>query len=78
MIHITGDIHGEAWRFCEEYMPGESKWTGWAKIKTTNSTTTYTDRTAKKGVTYKYTIRAISDSNKGYYNTSGLQVKDKY
>ncbi|MBE6719093.1 MAG: metallophosphoesterase [Ruminococcaceae bacterium] len=27
MVHITGDIHGELWRFCEECMPGESSWT---------------------------------------------------
>lgn len=32
MIHITGDIHGEAWRFNEEYMPGESKWTAYDKL----------------------------------------------
>ena len=56
------------------------KWSGWTNIKTVSggSTVSYTDKTAKKGVTYKYTVRAISDSNKGCYNTSGLQVKDKY
>ncbi len=27
MIMITGDTHGELWRFCEECMPGESTWT---------------------------------------------------
>lgn len=26
MIYITGDIHGESRRFCDECMPGESKW----------------------------------------------------
>ena len=58
----------------------KGKWSGWTKIKTVSggSTVSYTDKTAKKGVTYKYTVRAISDSNKGSYNTSGLQVKDKY
>ena len=25
-VHITGDIHGESERFCEECMPGESSW----------------------------------------------------
>lgn len=25
-VHITGDIHGESGRFCEECMPGESSW----------------------------------------------------
>ena len=56
------------------------KWSGWSKIKTisSGSTVSYTDKSAKKGVTYKYTVRAISDSYLGYYNTKGLQVKDKY
>ncbi|MGN0527159.1 MAG: cohesin domain-containing protein [Acutalibacteraceae bacterium] len=56
------------------------KWSGWTKIKaiSSGSTVTYTDKSAKKGVTYKYTVRATSDSYMGYYNTKGLQVKDKY
>ena len=56
------------------------KWSGWTKIKTisSGSTVSYTDKSAKKGVTYKYTVRATSDSYMGYYNTKGLQVKDKY
>ena len=56
------------------------KWSGWSKIKTVSSgsTVSYTDKSAKKGVTYKYTVRATSDSYIGYYNTKGLQVKDKY
>ena len=56
------------------------KWSGWSKIKTVSggSTVTYTDKSAKKGVTYKYTVRATSDSYIGYYDTKGLQVKDKY
>ena len=32
MIYITGDIHGEAWRFCDECMSGESKWTAEDKL----------------------------------------------
>ena len=32
MIYITGDIHGEAWRFCDECMHGESKWTADDKL----------------------------------------------
>ncbi|MGN0526653.1 MAG: leucine-rich repeat protein [Acutalibacteraceae bacterium] len=56
------------------------KWSGWTKIKTisSGSTVSYTDKSSKKGVTYKYTVRATSDSYMGYYNTKGLQVKDKY
>ena len=73
---VTGAKGYEVYR--KTYTNG--KWSGWTKIKTVSSgsTISYTDKSAKKGVTYKYTIRAISDSNKGYYNTSGLQVKDKY
>ena len=26
MLYFTGDTHGEKGRFCEEKMPGESKW----------------------------------------------------
>lgn len=32
MIHITGDIHGEIYRFCDYCMPGESKWTSDDKL----------------------------------------------
>ena len=73
---VTGAKGYEVYR--RTYSKG--KWSGWTKIKTisSGSTVSYTDKTAKKGVTYKYTVRAISDSNKGCYNTSGLQVKDKY
>ncbi|MGN1316154.1 MAG: leucine-rich repeat protein [Acutalibacteraceae bacterium] len=73
---VTGAKGYEVYR--KTYSNG--KWSGWTKIKTVSSgsTVSYTDKSAKKGVTYKYTVRAISDSNKGYYNTSGLQVKDKY
>ncbi|MGN1315629.1 MAG: leucine-rich repeat protein [Acutalibacteraceae bacterium] len=73
---VTGAKGYEVYR--KTYSNG--KWSGWTKIKTVSSgsTVSYTDKSAKKGVTYKYTVRAISDSNKGYYNTNGLQVKDKY
>ena len=73
---VTGAKGYEVYR--RTYSKG--KWSGWTKIKTisSGSTVSYTDKTAKKGVTYKYTVRATSDSYKGSYNTSGLQVKDKY
>ena len=73
---VTGAKGYEVYR--KTYSKG--KWSSWTKIKTVSSgsTVSYTDKSAKKGVTYKYTVRAISGSNKGYYNKSGLQVKDKY
>ncbi len=53
---------------------------GWTKIATIkkNSTVSYLDKTAKKGVTYKYTVRAYYGSYNSAYNTSGLTCKDKY
>lgn len=53
---------------------------GWTKIATIkkNSTVSYLDKTAKKGVTYKYTVRAYYGSYNSAYNTSGLSCKDKY
>ena len=48
----------------------------WAKIATT-SKTTFVDKTAKKGVTYKYTVRAVSGSVLSAYNTKGLSAKVK-
>ncbi len=53
---------------------------GWQKIATVKgaSTVKYLDKTAKKGVTYKYTVRAYYGSSTSYYNTKGLTIKDKY
>ncbi len=42
------------------------------------SNTTYVDKTAKKGVTYTYTVRAYNGSNKSSYIPAGGTVKDKY
>ena len=53
---------------------------GWQKIATVKGTSTvkYLDKTAKKGVTYKYTVRAYYGTSTSYYNTKGLTIKDKY
>ena len=32
MIRITGDTHGEESRFSDEYMPGQSSWSGEDKL----------------------------------------------
>lgn len=52
---------------------------GWVRIATLpgNSTTTYLDKTAKKGTTYTYTVRACSGSTISYFN-SGISCYDKY
>ncbi|MGN0526560.1 MAG: hypothetical protein ACI4IF_03920, partial [Acutalibacteraceae bacterium] len=48
----------------------------WTKIGTTTSTS-YTDKTAKKGTTYYYTVRAVNGSYMSSFNISGLKVKAK-
>ncbi|MBS7359465.1 MAG: leucine-rich repeat protein [Oscillospiraceae bacterium] len=48
----------------------------WKKIGTTASGS-YTDKTAKKGTTYYYTVRAVNGSYMSSYNSNGLKVKAK-
>ena len=38
----------------------------------------FTDKTAKKGVTYTYTVKAYYGTSTSAYNTKGLTIKDKY
>ena len=45
------------------------KWSGWTQVKTTTALS-FTDTTAKKGVTYQYTVRAYSGSYKSSYTNS--------
>ena len=56
---------------------GSGKWEEIAKV-TGTSTVSYVDKTAKKGKTYYYSVRAYSGSYKSAYNTKGLKIKDKY
>ena len=53
---------------------------GWQKIATVkgNAKVSYLDKTAKKGTTYTYTVKAYSGSYKSAHNTTGLIIKDKY
>ncbi len=53
---------------------------GWSKVATVKGTSkvTYLDKTAKKGVTYKYTVRAYYGTSTSAYNTKGIACKDKY
>ena len=49
------------------------KWSGWTAIKTTTAVS-FTDTTAKKGVTYQYTVRAYSgDYRSSYTNSSSIK-----
>ena len=62
---------------CSGYMiyrkTGSGKWTKLATVKG-SSTLSYTDRTAKSGNTYTYTVKAYKDSQQGSYNTIGLKI----
>lgn len=50
------------------------KWSVVANVKG-GSVTSCTDKKAKKGVTYRYTVRAIKGDTKGGYDTVGTKVK---
>ncbi len=52
---------------------------GWVRIASVGGTnnTTYLDKTARKGVTYTYTVRAVYGATTSAYN-SGISCKDKY
>lgn len=57
---------------------GDDEWTRIATIKG-SSKVSYTDKKAKKGKTYRYTVRAFSGSYKSAYdNKTGYKIKDKY
>ncbi len=56
---------------------GKDEWTRIATVSG-SSKVTYTDKTAKKGKTYRYTVRAVSGSYKSAYDTTGYKIKDKY
>ena len=53
---------------------------GWVKLATVtgNSKVSYLDKTAKKGTTYTYTVKAYYGTSTSAYNTKGLTIKDKY
>lgn len=52
----------------------------WKKIATVKggSKVSYLDKSAKKGTTYVYTIKAYNGKTQSSYNTTGLKIKDKY
>lgn len=52
----------------------------WEKIATVKggSKVSYLDKSAKKGTTYTYTVKAYNGKTKSSYNSTGLKIKDKY
>lgn len=62
------------------YIYRKTAGTTWTRIGTVSGVNkvTYLDKTAKKGVTYTYTVRAYSGKTLSSYNTKGISCKDKY
>ena len=55
-----------------EYNAKTKKWSGWKKMGTAaSSKTKWTDKSAKKGVYYKYTVRAVNGKVASTYKASG-------
>ena len=56
---------------------GKGAWEVLGKVNTTRSTA-YLDKSAEKGVTYTYTVRARNDNSLSAYNKKGISCKDLY
>ncbi|MBR2875745.1 MAG: Ig-like domain-containing protein [Clostridia bacterium] len=55
-----------------EYNAKTKKWSGWKKVATkAKNVTKWSDGSTKKGVYYKYTVRAINGNYKGSFVASG-------
>ncbi len=65
---ITGATGYKVYR--AEYANG--KWTGWKSVKTIDkgSTVSWTDKSAKSGVKYKYTVKAVNGKTASTYKSS--------
>ena len=54
-----------------EYNTKTKKWSGWKKMGTAKaSKTNWTDKSAKKGVQYKYTVKAVNGKAASTYKAS--------
>lgn len=58
------------------YVYRKTKKSGWTKIATVGGFTySYTDKKAKTGITYYYTVKAKNEAGTSGYNKSGIAVK---
>lgn len=70
-----GAVKGAKNYYIYRKTPGSS----WKKIATVSGKKTYyLDKSAVKGTTYTYTVRAVNGKYLSYYNTKGLSVTDRY
>ncbi len=60
------------------YVYSKTAGKGWKRIATVSGQNAYTDKTAKKGVTYTYTVKAFNGKTVSSYDKAGLTVKDVY
>ncbi len=72
-----GEVTGASGYYVYRKDSSSGSWKQIAKVSG-KTTTSYLDKTAKKGKTYYYTVRAYSGSYKSYYKKDGLKIKDKY
>lgn len=72
-----GEVTGASGYYVYRKDGTSGSWKQIAKVSG-KTTTSYLDKTAQKGKTYCYTVRAYSGSYMSYYNKDGLKIKDKY
>ncbi|MGN1316570.1 MAG: fibronectin type III domain-containing protein [Acutalibacteraceae bacterium] len=72
-----GEVTGASGYYIYRKDSASGSWKQIAKVSG-KTTTSYLDKTAQKGKTYYYTVRAYSGSYMSYYNKDGLKIKDKY
>ena len=69
-IKVTWNVieNAESYIVCRKvYDATNKKWSGWSKIKTGLTGTSYTDKTVKLGTKYKYTVIAVNGTVKSEY-----------
>ena len=68
-VQSTGATSYKIYR--SEYNAKTKKWSSWKSIKTAKSTSkSYTDKSAKKGVKYRYTVKAVNGKTASAYKSS--------
>ena len=56
------------------YNAKTKKWSGWSRIKTGTTSTSYTDTAAKSGTYYRYTVIANNEAGSSKYDATGLKI----
>lgn len=56
------------------YNAKTKKWGGWSRVAEDVTSASYTDKTAKSGTYYRYTVRAENEAGLSGYHSSGLKT----